>query len=501
MNREETIDFYEQLKLKVRQRAKSSMAKFVTYTNEDYNAQWFHKEMCKWLDKLERGEIKKLMMFVPPQHGKSELSSRAFPASCLGRNPDYKIAIASYSQDLSSGFCKDIQNIIRSESYKEIFKGVRLNENRDPDATNESITDRYFQVVKRKGYVKAVSVESPLTGKSVDIGIIDDPFKDRAEANSEKRRELVWNWYIDVFCSRLHNDSKQLMLFTRWHEDDLAGRLLDPDNEFYNAEEASEWTVLVFPALFEDEKIHPMQEEVNDPREVDQALWESKHGAQKYLRKRETNPTSFDSIDQQRPTSKAGNKIQRDWFMTMKAKELPFNINTVVPNYWIDGAYTQDSKNDETGLMAEYFHKEDGRLYIFNASGVRKELFEFLPFFKTYTKANNFKRKSLIWIEPKASGKSMRSMLQKPAFGSFNAVEINNKAVALGKWNRVENSEPFLMSGKVVLVEGAWNKKFIDQCCSFPNGKHDDMLDNLTYAINEYFVNPKKGGGVKVENG
>lgn len=500
MTREEVVDFYESVKDKIRRKSRRSLAKFVTYTNDDYTAEWFHREICKWLDRLERGEIKKLMIFMPPQHGKSELSSRYFPASCLGRNPDYKIAIASYSQDLSSGFCKDIQNILRTPKYKEVFQGVRLNEKRDPDATNESLTDRYFQVVKRKGFVKAVSVESPLTGKPVDIGIIDDPFKDRTEANSEKRRELVWNWYIDVFCSRLHNESKQLMLFTRWHEDDLAGRLLDPDNEFYNEDEAKEWTVLVFPALFEDEKIHPMQEDVNDPREVDEALWESRHTRVKYIRKRATNPTSFNSIDQQRPTNKAGNKIQRDWFVIMKPNELPFDLGSISPNYWVDGAYTKETQNDETGLIAEYFHKESGKLYIFNAVGVRKELYEFLPFFKAYTKANLFKPKSLVYIEPKASGKSMKSMLEKPMFGNFNVLEVSNEAVKLGKWNRVENSEPFLITGKVVLVEGTWNKKFIDQCCSFPNGKHDDMLDNLTYAVDRYFVNPKKGGGVKVQN-
>lgn len=362
------------------------------------------------------------------------------------------------------------------------------------DTNGEQRNNHIFETVGHRGFLKAVGVGSGLTGTPLDIGIVDDPFKDRAEANSQTIRDKVWSWYQDVFCTRLHNNSKQLMLFTRWHEDDIAGRILNPKNPCYDAEEAAEWVVIALPALKESTPPIDCAIDVDDPREIDEALWENRHSAEKYKKRRRINPTGFQSLDQQRPSAAEGNKIKREWFRIMKENELPFNPQNIAADFWIDGAFTEKTQNDETALMSCYFNKSDNNLYIFNCHGVRKELYELLKYFKPYVRSNNYAPQSNVFIELKASGYPLKSMLSKIEYGGFNARGVNDKVVALGKYNRVENSEPFLASGKVVLVEGGWNSPFIDQCAEFPNGLHDDMVDDLTYAIHKYFIKKSESG-------
>lgn len=464
------------------------LLKFIIRTMPEYSEQWFHRLTCGYLDKLLSGEIKKLMIFLPPQTGKSEISSRRFPAYALGKDPDLKIAVCSYSPDLASGFNRSVQDIMDSQAYSDIFPNTRLlSVDIDPEIRGSTMRNAsLLEIIQAKGFYKTVGILSSLTGNPVDIGIIDDPFKDRKTANSQRQRDDVWDWYTDVFKTRLHNDSKQLLLFTRWHEDDLAGRILDPTNKHWDEEEASEWTVIAIPALKEGEENPYNTVHLEDPRELDESIWEGKHSAKYYLNRKRTAPTSFASLDQQRPALIEGNKMRREWFVTIKEAELPFNPEHETTNYYIDGAFTESTEADESGLLACVFFR--GKLYIYNCMGVRKELYEFLEFFPAYVHQNYYSPMSKINIELKASGHPMMSMLNKPEYGNFNAVGIPNKTVALGKWNRVENTEPFLASGKIILVEGGWNKAFITQCTAFPNGAHDDMVDCFTYAVYEHFV-------------
>lgn len=488
---------------KKRIKARKGLSAFIKYTYSSYEAQWFHERICEYLDKLNNGEIKKLMIFVPPQHGKSEISSRRFPAYVLGQKPDEKIGVCSYSATLAQSFNRSMQMIIDDKKYNELFPNTCLNSSRVSNGTTTGYlrNTEVFEIVGHRGFVKTVGVGGSLTGTPLDLGIIDDPFKDRIEANSETYRDRVWGWYQDVFMTRLHNNSKQLMLFTRWHEDDLAGRILDPKNKHYNKEEAEEWTVIALPAL--KEALPPIKcaIDVGDNREIDEALWEKRHSAKKYFRRRIINPTGFNSLDQQRPSAIGGNKLKAEHFRVMKETELPFNIDSIRADFFVDGAYTESTKNDQTGLMSCYFNKADRKLYILNAHGIRKELAGFLDYFKPYTRLNSWKSSSTVFIEPKASGKDMKSMLRKVDYGAFNVVEIPNDAVSLGKWNRAELSEPFLLSGKVVLVEGGWNSAFTTELGEFPNGAHDDLVDVFTYAIWWYFIKEYgEDGGIDYEN-
>lgn len=471
--RNNLIKQYKILRELHRRQASKSLSKFITYCKDDYDLQWYQKLICDKLDALVDGSLgkDKLMIFLPPQHGKSEISSRQFPAYLLGKNPNLRIGLCSYAQSLSSSFCVDSQNIIDSEEYQTVFKQTYLGQDKKK-------REDYFETVGHSGYYKSVGIGGGLTGFSIDIGIVDDPFKDRQEARSQTIRNKVWSWYEDVFSSRLHNNSKQVFLFTRWHEDDPAGRLLQ--------READEWEVLAIPALKEEEKPLPQAIDINDPRSIDEALWEEKHSAERIKKVRKNSPITFNSLYQQRPTAQEGNMLKREWFEIAEN----FNINNYKIDVFIDGAYTSNTNNDPTAIMVVAHNKKEA--VIIDSTTVHFELYELLEYFPKYFQSHKLsKGKTKIWVEPKASGKSLVSMLRNKG---FNTIEIPNKRVSIGKISRVEDSAPSIQSGKVKMLKGNWNNSFVDECASFPNGVHDDQVDNLCYAIFEYFIHPPNAG-------
>lgn len=477
--------------------ARRKLAVFALFIDENAEMQWFMKYIYDMLDRWIDGDIKKMAIFMPPQHIKSTMSSINTPAKIFGKNPKAKIVVASYSDTNASKFCRKTQDVMDKPEYKYLFPGVVLPA-KGIETTNELRNNTFFETVKHKGFYKAVSINGSLTGDSVDYGIIDDPIKDRKQANSETYRNSIWDWYVDVFKTRLHNDSRQLLLFTRWHEDDMAGRLFDPKNKYYDVEEANEWTVIVVPALKEATKALKIAIDIPDPREIGDALWPSKHNKEKFERRKKNNPQSFASLDQQRPSPAEGNKIKRDWFNIISENELPFNPASVKKDFWIDGAFTDKMVNDESAQMSCAFYKKN--LYIFNCHGVRKELNEYLDYIVPWMRSMGYKGTSTVYIELKASGYGFYSMLKQPKYGSFNCVKINPKIVQYGKMTRVENAQPTLASGKVFLVRGSWNDAFIDQCANFPNDIHDDMLDLLGYAVQHYFISGHDGVEVTYSN-
>lgn len=279
--------------------AKRNFIDFVRYTKPDYEFNWHHTDICNKLDAFAKGQILKMMIFMPPQHGKSELATRRLPAFKLGLKPKTRIAICSYSDTLASAFNRDIQRVIDDIPYSEVFPGTYLNEsNVSNDAhaaylRNASI----FETVGHRGFVKTVGVGGSLTGTPVDLGIIDDPFKDREEAMSIRIRDKVWSWYTDVFETRLHNESQQLLIMTRWDEDDLAGRILKSQKG---------WEVITYQAIKE-------REVSGDPRTQGQALWPERHSLERLLNIKETSPFTFSSLYQQEPKPSKDTLVFPEW--------------------------------------------------------------------------------------------------------------------------------------------------------------------------------------------
>lgn len=204
-----------------RELARKSLLAFVKRYQPLYLAGWMHVDICNRLEKflkaVERGENPRLMLFMPPRHGKSIIASQHFPAWVLGQHPEYEVIAASYGTSLPVKFSRYVRSLLRDTGYQALFPDTRL----DPD--NENVEG--WSTLSGGGFIPA-GVGSGIAGKGANILVIDDPVKDAEEADSETIRESTWDWYGAAAYTRLAPNSGVLVIQTRWHDDDLAGRLI-----------------------------------------------------------------------------------------------------------------------------------------------------------------------------------------------------------------------------------------------------------------------------------
>jgi len=460
-----------------RRKAATSLAVFLDYIQADYNRQWFHTLIAEKCQQLMNGTLGKdrLMLFVPPQHGKSEIVSRKFPAFALGINPELKIVGSSYSSDLAEQFSRSIQRTIDSPEYAAVFNDTRLSGSKISKTNEQRGYIRnvdFFETVGHGGFYKAVGIGGALTGTPADIAIIDDPIKDAIQASSVTYRDRVWSWYNSVLLTRLHNKSKVLLIQTRWHDDDLAGRLLK--------READDWEVVCIPAIRED------MEMSEDPREIGEALWEEMHSAEELRKVEQRSPRTFSALYQQRPTVDGGNIIKNEWFGHISTAE--FNrIHKHEPIvFFVDTAYTQNQGNDPTGVISTC--KIGNDMYITHAQKVYMEFPELIRFIPSYVQQHGYGNGSSVRIEPKANGLSVVQELKK--YTGLSVVKI--PAPTESKETKLIAKSPTVESGRVILVDGAWNEPFTDEVCGFPSKPHDEFVDVLCYACDFHLDNPFK---------
>ncbi len=448
---------------------------FMPYVNPTYSRQWYHTLIADKCQELIEGKIRNLMIFVPPQHGKSEILSRNFPAWAFGYNPDLKIVGCSYSSDLAKQFSCSIQRIMDSPEYQRIFPETKLN-----SANLRTVTRGYlrnvdmFEIVNRKGFYKAQGVCGGLTGTAVDISIIDDPVKDAIEAYSPTYRERVWEWYTSVLLTRLHNNSRQLFIMTRWHEDDLAGRIL--------AREADKWVVVSIPAIRET------LDDGNtcDPRKVGEALWPERHSLERLIEAQKRSPRVFTALYQQHPTADGGNIIKTEWFRKVSEAEFNNRRTNEPIVFFLDTAYTNKTVNDPSGIIATCRIKDT--LYILHAKKMLMKFPELIRFIPAYVKEHGYTPRSTIRIEPKANGLSVIDQLEETT--GLNVAQTPSPRE--DKETRLNAASASVEGGRVVLVEGIWNDEFVDEICGFPVKPHDEFVDVLCYAINYHLENPYK---------
>ena len=321
-----------------------------------FRATPFHTRYYALLDAFAEGRIRRLMITLPPQHGKSLGSSVALPSWLLGKNPDLHIAIASYSASLAQKFNKRVQRLIDSPAYNELF----------PDTTIKAAgrtgsyqrTSELTEIVGHTGDLVAVGREGSLTGNPVDVFIIDDLYKDAMEANSPTVRDNCWDWYTSVVRTREHNASQELIVFTRWHKEDLIGRIMQKERVV----ELKEWSQL--DTLSPSDWLHLNLEALKttpatelDPRSVGEALWEERHSAELLREKQRLDTLQFEAMYQGRPSDAAG-LLYGDNFKTYTALPSP---NEVVRK----GNYTDTADTGDDYLCSmSYSVGLDGNIYI-----------------------------------------------------------------------------------------------------------------------------------------
>lgn len=300
-SKSEKMKLIKALKERLIRESRNELLRFTFSTMPTFNPAPFHRQYYHKLTEFAKGRIKKMMVFMPPQHGKSEGSTRRLPAFILGNDPDKKVAIVSYNAPKARKFNREIQRIIDTPEYHAIFPDTCLNKSNVTTVAGSWLRNAdECEIVGHRGGFKTVGVGGALTGDPVDVLIMDDLYKDAKSAWSPQVRETVSDWYDTVAETRLHNESQQLMVFTRWHEDDLAGKLLREQGIYDEATNPDGWVVVIFQALKEDAPTD------YDPRQPGEALWEERHSRHKLEQIRKRNPPVFDSLYQQDPKPREG---------------------------------------------------------------------------------------------------------------------------------------------------------------------------------------------------
>jgi len=473
-----------------RELARNSLLDFITYTMPEYEVNWHHRVMCEYLDKFARLEIKRLMIFAPPRHGKSQIVSRHLPAYILGRDPDAPIIAASFGDALAKRMNRDVQRIIDSDEYRRIFPQTQLyGKNIRTMASGSWLRNSdEFEVVEYNGYYRSSGVGGAITGMGMRHGIIDDPVKNRQEANSATVREAIWDWYTSTFRTRLAPGGGILITVTRWHEDGLEARLLDLAK---SNPKADQWTVLSFPAIAEE----PLAS--YDIRQPGQALWPTKYDEDELETTRiSVGGYDWNSLYQQRPTPVSGGIFKRHYWRYWKPKgmdllpvpvrmpdgeivqiaavELPDSFDDMLQSW--DCAFKDTNTSDF--VAGQVLGRKQANKYLLDYRKERMDIIDTMAAIQHMTV--KWPKAYAKLIEDKANGPAVIQILRSKIDGLI-AVEPNG-----GKVTRANAASPAVESGNVYLPHPAlygWVDEFIANCAAFPNASHDDDVDAFTQAM------------------
>ncbi|MBR0331519.1 MAG: phage terminase large subunit [Alistipes sp.] len=358
-----------------------SFADFALEVYPFLELQPFHRTYYRILEAFARGRIRRLIVTMPPQHGKSVGATTLLPAYLLGLDPDLRVAIASYSGMLASKFNRRVQRILSDREYAALFPDTTIKQGTKPPGYIR--TSDEVEIIDRRGSLLSVGREGSLTGNRVDCFILDDLYKDAMEANSPLIRENCWEWYTSVVRTRMHNRSRELIVFTRWHEEDLIGRI----SRLERVEELTEWSQLdrveedVWLHLnFEALKVSPPTE--LDPRSEGEALWEEQQGVHLLENKRRLDPMQFEAMYQGHPTVREGllygadfrewetlprDLVRRSAYVDtadmgddyLCAMSYGVDVDGVI--YLTDCVYTREPMEVSEGLVAEMLRRSESR--------------------------------------------------------------------------------------------------------------------------------------------
>ena len=417
----------------------SRLIAYAAYQWPGYRDAAHHRLIARKLEAVERGDIRRLMIFMPPRHGKSMLASEFFPSWYLGRNPEHYVIAATYAQELADDFGRKVKGQIEDPAYAAIFPGVKL--------ADDSQSVKRFHVeggteigTAQRGAYYAVGVGGPLTGRGAHLLLIDDPVKNREEADSEVIRKRIKDWFTSTAYTRLMPGGRIVVIQTRWHEDDLSGWLLQ--------EHAHEgWDVLNLPAL-----------------DGDKPLWPQQYDRESLLRiKQAVGARDWSALYQQQPSPDEGTFFQRDWFKTWTDRPKHLSI------YGTSDYAVTDGDGDYT-VHRIWGVDPDGGLY--RLGGWRDQtssdvwierqidlIKEFKPF-AWFGEAGVIQKA----IEPML----VRRMRERKAFCRMEWLpSIHDKPT------RARGFQARAAMGRVWFEQGAE----IDEFLRFPAGAHDDDVD------------------------
>ena len=429
----------------------------------------FHRFLCGYVQNFIERETDKpyeiLVIATPPQHGKSQSITETLPSWYLGKHPDRHVIEISYNEDFAIKFGRRNKRKI-DEFGAEVF-GIHIAKD-----NNRAVE---FELAETGGGMLSRGVGTGVTGQPANLMIIDDPIKNRKEAFSKSRRDLIYDEWLMSFKTRLAPGSKVILIMTRWHEDDLAGRLLEEEENI---------KLLRFPCECEEEDT-PVEKALG--RHIGDALCPEIGKGNDWLREykkglvsREGSMT-WNALFQGRPTAMEGNVIERDWWLDAEYEELP-GINTWVMS--VDAAFKDEEQSDFVAIQV--WGKTGADIYLIDA--VKKHL----SFPDTIVEIRRLRAMypecKTTLIEDRANGSAIIRMLRYEMPGVIAVQPIGSKM------SRVQAVLGAIESGNVHLPKHKrFTGDFIEECSAFPNAAHDDQVDCMSQALNRLIYQRGEG--------
>lgn len=424
-----------------------------------YQAAKHHRAIAAALEEIEKGNYRHLIINAPPRHGKTELVSKLFLAWYLGRNPHNSIIFGTYNEKYAGDVGRRVRDYIQHPAFRQIFPDVRLK-------VGSEAVDRLE--TEQGGIAAFVGRGGTTTGRGGHVLVIDDPIKDRAEANSPTIRGQLWDWYNQVISTRMMDKTARIIIVqTRWHEDDLVGRITDPTNDFYDEDVAKQWKIIDLPAL-------AMQD---DPlgRKPGKALWPERFDEEFLLERQRSDPRGFAALYQGRPTPEGGAFFKSDYLKTYKPSELPKDLRYYVSS---DHAVSTVQGSDKTCLLPIGVDKDDN-IYVmpdvwWQVATTDRTVEAMLSLMQKY--------KPLIWWAEKSHiTKSIGPFLRKRMREESIYCAIHEVTPLADKQTRAQSIAGRMAMGKVYFPERtSWWPAARDEILKFPAGAHDDFVDALS---------------------
>ncbi|MGX4745100.1 phage terminase large subunit [Providencia rettgeri] len=440
-----------------REIARRSLHEFIQYINPEYITSHFSQTVCDALDQflvdMMDGKRPKLILGAPPQHGKSDIVSRYLPAYFFGKYPNMRVGALSYSSDLAGDMNTDVQRIMMSAEYRVLFPKSWLGNKPENGIAVKRNSDE-FGIANYKGSYVCAGVGGPLTGKKVDLGIIDDPIKNSKEALSPTVKKSIWNWYVSTFKTRLSKNSGEIIMATRWATDDLSGQL---------KEKAPEAKVLAFPAINEQgealvPELHPIDKLLETKAILGDYFWSAMY--------------------QQSPKPGDGQIFHEEFVRYYLPKDLPAKFDKVIHSWDM----TFKDSNGTDYVVGQVWGKKGANAYLLYQIRKRMSFTQTLEAVKLL--ADKFPEGRRKLVEDKANGPAVIDSLKSTVSGLIPVEPDGSKIARAHACTAEWEAGNILFPHKDI---APWIVETVDEITTFPFGSHDDTVDAMTQAIRDLY--------------
>jgi len=441
-----------------RRQARKSLASYIEWLDVGFTPAKHHRLIIEKLEAVERGDIKRLMLFLPPGSAKSTYASVMFPSWYLGRNPKKQVIAASHTAELAENFGRRVRNLVNSDDFRRLYEGAHL-------ADDSQAAGRWD--MREGGGYYAVGVGGSVTGRRADLAILDDVVRSREDADSERVRQKTWDWYLADLKTRLKPGAGMIVIMTRWHSDDLAGRLI-ADQE----KGGEQWEVVSLP----------MEAGLNDPlgRQPGDLLWPEWY-TKDMVTQAKRDSRNWSALYQQSPTIDGGNILKAHWWRIWpESKKLPTCDHVFLS--W-DTAYSDDAykSNSHSAMTAwgVFWHEPDDRHCLILLRAWNGQI-DYPELRKKAKELDKELEPDCHLIEKKASGQSLIQDMKR-----IPGVRVRTYNPDKDKVTRAYSVQAMLESGQVFAPDRRWAESLIEHVSQFPNGAppSSDYTDTVTQAL------------------